>query len=249
MEDIRYSGDLHYEISNLGFVSVVRNENFVFPYKNGKPTFTFVFVQRGQMDYFFPETKQTVHLEKDDLLFIPKKLPYRATYLKDNTKVQILTFDFSNQNVADAWKKPIFLSEPEIPLIFNSITSQNRINTLFLAAKIYELLYQTETKLTTIPTKYKKLLPALKELQQTYYKNEKIAYYAKLSNMSEPNFRRLFKEYTGKSPIEYRNLIRILNVKRLMSSGEFKIAEAAYLVGFNNMAFFYETYNKYNTEE
>ncbi len=249
MGDIRYSGNLHYEINNLGFVSVVRNENFVFPYKNGKPTFTFVFVQRGQMDYYFPQTKQTVHLEKEDVLFIPKKLPYRATYLKDNTKAQILTFDLNGQSVSETWQKPIFLNEPETALIFNSITAQNRINSLFLAAKIYELLYQAESKLTTIPTKYKKLLPALKELQQSYYKNEKIAYYAKLSNMSEPNFRRLFKEYTGKPPIEYPNLIRFLNVRRLMASGEFKITEAAYLVGFNNMAFFYETYNKYKTEE
>ena len=62
--------------------------------------------------------------------------------------------------------------------------------------------------------------------------------------MSESNFRKLFKEYTGKSPIEYRNLIRISEVKKMIDSGEFTVSEAAYLVGFNNMSFFYEVYNK-----
>ena len=70
-----------------------------------------------------------------------------------------------------------------------------------------------------------------------------MSYYAALCNISEPSFRRLFKEYTGQTPIEYRNSIRIANLQRLLSSGEFKINEAAYLVGFNNMSFFYEVYN------
>ena len=63
--------------------------------------------------------------------------------------------------------------------------------------------------------------------------------------MSESNFRKLFKEYTGKSLIEYRNLIRISEAKKMIESREFTVAEAAYTVGFNNMSFFYEVYNKY----
>ena len=31
----------------------------------------------------------------------------------------------------------------------------------------------------------------------------------------------------------------------MIDSGEFTITEAAYLVGFNNMSFFYEVFNKY----
>ena len=52
-------------------------------------------------------------------------------------------------------------------------------------------------------------------------------------------------EYTGKSPIEYRNTVRIAAAKRLIKTGELTVSEAAYLVGFNNMSFFYEAYNKY----
>ena len=119
---------------------------------------------------------------------------------------------------------------------------------LFLASKIYELLHHIESQMILTPSKYLKLLPAIKEIQQYYFKNEKISYYSNLCDMSEPNFRRLFKDYTGLSPIEYRNTVRISNVKRLLASGEFKMNEIAYLVGFNNMAFFYESYNKYKDD-
>ena len=91
-------------------------------------------------------------------------------------------------------------------------------------------------------------MPALLELKQQYFKNEKISYYSELCDMSESNFRKLFKEYTGHTPISYRNLIRISAVQALLNTGETTISEAAYLVGFNNMSFFYEVYNKHKTE-
>ena len=245
MEDIRFSGKLNLKITTPGFVSVVRDKNFTFPYVKGKPFFSFIFVIRGALEYRFTKEKKKLHLEPECALFIPKEYPYVATYLKDNTKICILNFDLEDERLPEIFSKPILLNMPEMNLIFNSISFSNMSNPLFLASKIYELLYHIDIQNFTTPHKYKKLLPAIKEFQQFYFKNEKMSYYSELCSVSESCFRRLFKEYTGQSPIEYRNSIRITNLKRLLSSGEFKINEAAYLVGFNNMSFFYEVYNKY----
>ena len=248
MEDIRFSGNLNLTITTPGFVSVVRNENFTFPYVKGKPFFSFVFVIRGALEYLFTKDKKKIYLDPECALFIPKDYPYTATYLKDNTKICILNFGLENEIIPEIFSKPILLKMPEMHLIFNSISFHNMSNPLFLAAKIYELLYHIDRQAITTPHKYKKLLPAIKEFQQFYFKNEKMSYYSQLCGVSESCFRRLFKEYTGQAPIEYRNSIRIANLKRLLSSGEFKINEAAYLVGFNNMSFFYEVYNKYKEQ-
>ena len=62
--------------------------------------------------------------------------------------------------------------------------------------------------------------------------------------MSESHFRKRFKEYTGKSPIDYRNTIRIYEAKKLIESGECTVQEAAYTVGFNNMSFYYDVVKK-----
>lgn len=248
MEDIRFSGSLRLKMKNPGFVSVVRNENFTFSYAKGKRFFSCVFVSRGALEYLFIKDKKKVRLDPQCALFIPKDYPYIATYLENNTKIRILNFELEDQAISENLFNPILLKTPEIHLIFNSISFNNMSNPLFLAGKIYELLYYIDMQTIITPHKYKKLIPAVKEFQQYYFKNEKMSYYASLCNVSEPCFRRLFKEYTGQSPIEYRNAIRIANLKRLLSSGEFKINEAAYLVGFNNMSFFYEVYNKYKEQ-
>jgi len=249
MEDIRFSGNLHLKITTSGFVSVVRNENFTFPYPKGKGFFSIVFASRGALEYHFIKDKKTVRLDPEYALFIPKDYPYIATYLENNTKIRILNFELEYQKISENLSKPLLLKTPEISLIFNSISFNNMSNSLFLASKIYELLYYIEAQTIATPYKYQKIIPALKEFQQYYFKNEKMSYYAALCNISEPSFRRLFKEYTGQTPIEYRNSIRIANLQRLLSSGEFKINEAAYLVGFNNMSFFYEVYNKYKEQD
>ena len=245
MEDIRLYTYTNYEIKNLGYAQIERPANHRFTFKNGKRFYSIIYVRKGGMHYRFPTLKKTISLDKNTILFIPKSLPYEATYLQDETKIKIITFDIEKNDDLIELDRPIFTDSPNATLIFSSISKQNMYSSLFLTAKIYELLHLIKTADGAIPKKYRALAPALTELQQEYFKNEKIAYYAQLCDMSESNFRRLFKEYTGKSPIEYRNLIRVSAVKTLLNTSELTVSEAAYLVGFNNMSYFYEVFNKY----
>jgi len=245
MEDIRFNGQLNFEIKDPGFLQVQRNAMYRYPFKNGKPAYSFIFVQKGEMLYHFLSSKKKILIEKNTCLFIPKNLPYEATYLQDSTQIELLTFDVKNDDFLANFSMPIPLKNPELILLFSSISPQNRHSPLFLSAKIYELLHYLDTTANSLPKKYQKLLPALLDLKQQYFKNEKISYYAQLCSMSESNFRKLFKEYTGTSPITYRNLIRVSAVQSLLNTGEINVSEAAYLVGFNNMAFFYQTYHKH----
>ena len=249
MDDVRYSGNLCYEITETGYVSVIRNENFTFAHKDGKTAFSFIFVSRGELQCTFFAQKETLHARQGDVLFIPPNYPYTTTYKKDNTKIQILNFNVKNNAVSSTLSSHTLFTSPEISLLFHSISLENMRNPLFLSAKIYEILYHMEQRAEHFPSKYAKLSPAVAEFSKYYFENKPIAYYSSLCKMSEPNFRKIFKEYTGQSPIEYRNLIRIQNVKRFLESGEFTVAEAAYLAGFNNMAFFYKLYRKYNCTE
>ena len=90
----------------------------------------------------------------------------------------------------------------------------------------------------------KKLQAALSEIAEYWYKNESVAYYAELCNMSEVNFRRLFKEYTGLSPIDYRNDVRLSKARSKLQSGEYNVSEVAEICGFSNLSFFIRVYKK-----
>ncbi len=101
-----------------------------------------------------------------------------------------------------------------------------------------ELLWKIEESLFSLPQKYKKLQPALSEISERFYENEKISYYASLCGTNEVNFRRIFREYTGVSPVEYRNEIRLKNARFMLESGEYNVSETAGKCGFTNLSFF-----------
>lgn len=244
MEDIRYDGELTYSINNIGFVNVQRNRDFSFPYKNGKDRYSLIMVEAGSLRYQFIDTKEEIVVDEGTVIYIPKEFPYTATYLQDGTMIKILVFDMiSDQNLLH-FQKPIIQKNTELSAIYQSIVYPKNNNTIFLASKIYEILDMMETGQLLIPNKYKKIVPAIEEIHRLYYENKKLSYYADLCFMSESNFRKLFREYTGRTLIEYRNRIRIAQVRKLIASEEYSVQEAAYQVGFRNMSFFYETLRK-----
>ncbi len=93
MEDIRFNGNLDFRFHNVGFVSVLRNNGYTYEYKNGKARYSFIYVENGEMDYYFEHDKKTLKIKNGSFLFIPKKIPYKSTYLKDNTVIKIIVFD------------------------------------------------------------------------------------------------------------------------------------------------------------
>ena len=244
MEDIRYDGELMYSINNIGFVNVLRNQDFSFPYRNGKDRYSLIMVEEGSLHYQFIDTNENIVVDRGTVIFIPKAFPYIATYLEDGTKIKILVFDIISEQQLLYFQKPITQKNAELSAIYNSIVYPKNNNTVFLASKIFEIMDIMETKQILIPNKYKKIVPAIEEINRRYFENNKLSYYADMCYMSESNFRKLFKEYTGRTLIEYRNRIRISEVKKLIASEEYTVQEAAYLVGFHNMSFFYETLRK-----
>jgi len=244
VEDIRFDINPDTKIENISYVSVLRNENYVFEYKNGKEKHSFIYVQSGMLDYFFPNDQKQYTVNAGSVIFIPCALPYKAIYRKNGTVIKIITFDTSCVQAASFFSAPSAELSQDCADIFGQITEKNMRNTLFLTSAVYMLMYRLQQEAYPVDKKYKKILPAIKELDRRFYKNEKTAFYANMCGMCESNFRRLFKEYTGKSVIEYRNSIRIAEVKKMLGSGEFTVAQAAYEAGFNNMSFFYSVYNK-----
>jgi len=249
MNDIRIDGKLSFHIDNIGFVSLERNRGHRFEYKNGKGLYSFIYLESGAIEYTIPKMGKTDRLEKGSVFFIPKNLPYHAAYLGEKTAITIIVFDVVGE-IPEALKKPALQRNREFSDVFRSASLENLRDPLFLASQIYALLsLLAGERREQIPKKYRKILPAVEEIQKHYYDQCPIAHYAERCGMSESNFRKLFSEYTGKSPTQYRNWMRICQVKKMLKSGEFSIGEAADLAGFSNMSFFYENYRKYREEE
>ena len=68
---------------------------------------------------------------------------------------------------------------------------------------------------------------------------------ARMCNVSEIYFRRLFKEYSGLSPMEYRLKRRIERAKNYLAYEDMSVAEIAELLGFVDTAYFCKQFKAY----
>jgi AraC family transcriptional regulator, arabinose operon regulatory protein len=66
---------------------------------------------------------------------------------------------------------------------------------------------------------------------------------SKKFNLSYPHFRRLFKQYTGRSPREFVTALRISRAKELLSQGR-SVKETAALVGYDDLFYFMRVFKK-----
>jgi AraC-like DNA-binding protein len=63
-------------------------------------------------------------------------------------------------------------------------------------------------------------------------------------NISYSGFRKVFKEYTGFTPSQYMQELRVRKAKELLTNTEFSIKEIAYMAGFENVEHFFVAFRK-----
>lgn len=243
MKTIRLGGKLRYTVNELQFVSITREKGLRNDFEDGKELYSFIYTSSGKLCYEFADYPQ-ISTDSGTLCFIPQQCAYSSEYREDNTHAMLLMFDFADE-VPPYLKKPFSLKNRQITALFARIAEPGANPENILCAVLYELIHIAENNTEQMSAGMRSLLPARREIEKNYFENRKIGYYADLCGMSESNFRRLFLKSTGKSPIAYRNDIRLAEAVKLIASGECTVEEAVYLVGFNNMSFFYDLYRRH----
>jgi AraC-like DNA-binding protein len=241
-------------IGNIECVRVKRYNGFSFSYPDGRRKDGFIYIDKGKIDYDFALSELgCTELCEGDLIFVPRGYEYTAHYKCDGTAITIVQFDLVLGELPEALAKPTRLFIPDVARLINEVithpdsTELGDGRAMYATAKVYELLWKSITALRSSENKLlaSKLAPAISDLMINYDKQHPISHYASLCFMSETSFRRAFHEYTGTSPIEYRNKLRIEEADRLIRSNEYSIREAAESVGFSNISFFHRVYKSH----
>jgi len=116
--------------------------------------------------------------------------------------------------------------------------------------RAYGLLYQLLSRISQsngqkeMNSMKKRLFPAIRYLEQNYIRDVSAPELAAMCHMSETHFRRLFKDYSGVSPMAYRNQLRIRLACRLLQSGQYSITEIADHLGFESVYYFSRVFGK-----
>ena len=82
------------------------------------------------------------------------------------------------------------------------------------------------------------LKDAVRYIEEYYAENFKMSFLAEKFNLSQSHFRKLFKGFTGLSPVEYRNGLRIERAKELLSRNTVSVSEVALAVGIEDQFYF-----------
>ena len=233
----------------IAIVDVCRPKGYKHSYSSGRTKNGFVYVRTGEVsDVFLEGEKKTVHLRAGEVIFIPKGCPYVCTYLADNTELRVVHFDTAAGSLPPYLQAPVKIDLPDVQeainAFFTALDDHVTYHPFYYLSCLYRLLWQIDEGYTKLPPKYARLQPALHDIATHCERAEPILYYARLCHMSETNFRRLFREYTGTSPIEYRNGVRLNSARAKLQSGEHNVFEAAAAVGFTNLSFFIRLYKR-----
>ena len=249
---MKYQYDLHdpmFRVGNIDIQSVSRPKNYRHSFRSGREKHGFIYVVNGSMTDFFQNCKiSRLQASKGDLIFVPKGSVYTGMYMEDGTEIKIVQFDLILGELPEYLSAPrkieLLRAHEWIDAFFQPAENHTSYHPFYYLSCLYELLWKIDENESRLPPKYKKLQPALSMLAERWDKNEKVSHYAALCDMSEANFRRLFREYMGTSPIDYRNEIRLNNARNKLQSGEYNVSEAAYESGFSNLSFFIRLYKK-----
>lgn len=237
-----------FRAENIDILEVERPKGFKHFSKNGRPKHGFIYVISGNMKYNFYDKKINISLNAGEVLFVPKGSAYSGEYAETGTRIKIVQFDCKHGTIPTYLTSPTTIQLPNIASLienfFENIESLRTKHTFYYLHCFYNLMWQIDESYFTLPQKYKRLQPAISEITEYWSNNEAISYYARLCDMSEVSFRRYFKEFTGKSPIEYRNDTRLNNAKILLQSGQYTVSEVAEACGFSNLSFFTRLYKR-----
>ena len=159
-------------------------------------------------------------------------------------KVKTLCINF---NMICPDKKIITLSRKPIKLVnFKSVqlekdffdVSKYALKPMVRQYKLYKILKTVIDIYSSSSENVSLLRQAVKYTEEHYAENYKMSLLAEKFNLSESHFRKLFKEFTGLSPVEYRNQLRIEHSKELLTQSTASVSEVALAVGIEDQFYF-----------
>lgn len=100
-------------------------------------------------------------------------------------------------------------------------------------------LYSNHSKNITVVKK------AVQYIEENYKENIKISLIAERFGLSESHFRKLFKDFTNLSPVDYRNQLRVEHAKELLSQSNLPVSEVARSVGIEDQFYFSRIFKEF----
>ena len=204
--------------------------------------FEILLVLQGQVDFIFEGG--TLSATDGSVVFLPKGSYYEAVF-SDDTDNYIVSFDAI---VEKSWNFPVKLIQ-RAPIhcieCFNELVSESLslAHTRLRSKGLFYLFINsiTNTAETENDSHSQLITRAIELLNNT---DLSICEIAKECAVSESSLRHIFKEKTGKTPIEHRLSAKTKKAAYLLESTDLTVCEISDSLGFFDAAYFSKVFKK-----
>lgn len=198
------------------------------------------------------------YAKRGDIVYLPPLLEYSSQFYDQSSEqphvilINMLFTDEAGESfyLADSLKVFKVIDKASMQKLFfdafkaNNHPVKDMAQIKSNAYRLLSYLGTTDKNKNLVQGKYKCIIDGINYLENDTKQELSIEEIAKMCNVSSTYFRRLFKEYSGISPIQFRINKIISNAKELLADGNMNIVAISDYLGFDNVTYFSKMFKK-----
>lgn len=246
-------------ISSCGNYRVLSLPVFTTYRPNGRTDYQLLYIASGKAHFYFEENTEEIISAGHMILYRPNDFQKYDYYAEDQTEV--FWVHFTGRDVEAMLSN--YLPSIKERVIYSG--SSHEYNTLFqkmirelqlckegyqtylslLLEQLFLLLNRSSKTDLEGASTYSEVETAIHYFNEHYHQPISIDDYASSLGMSTCWFIRIFKQYTGITPLNYILRIRLTHAKSLLESSPYNVAEIASIIGYDNPLYFSRLFKKH----
>lgn len=218
-----------------------------------RPLNSFTLFTEGEVEYIFND--QTHHLSAPSLIYLPKGSQHNFRWVSDKVLFSHINFEMYIDGEYTVFSKtPLIIStncDPELQKLFSDIcnlySSRDYCYTLRAKARLIEFIYRLlkihRTKLSSVPQK-NPVTRCIEYINENYPEKITTKELCQITSLSPTHLRRVFKNSTGSTIVDYVNQCRITKSLELLTHSEMSVLEISEAVGFESQNYYTRVFRK-----
>lgn len=254
--DMEFGYNGEYLLNEIFAMNQYWENNYIFNMSTPRPTSALVYMKGCKTEYTWDDGFLTA--QNNEIIYIPQGSVYKTKFIeKEKNKTSTMLIEFTS--LLSDGEPFVFCPEPtvvskhadeffqyfsEIVRLFNWPLSSPALEKSVLYRILSALGYASRTtKLLT--TEFAPIVKGIMYMESNIVHQKGITEIANMCHVSPYYFRKLFKKYSGVSPIEYQIQAKITHAKRLLNTNTMRISEISDALGFFDAAYFSKIFKKY----
>lgn len=220
-----------------------------------RPCSALFFICTDICSVFCSKNAAQITARKGDVVYIPKGICYH-TLVDADTKahtdtytVNFRLFDKQNEEVSLSQSITILANRQDALFTLHAgnlseAVHHSQRNHLRVKAEFYALMDAVASSATDSYAAYYPIRDGAEALRSQWNENIKIEEYAAMCGVSSAYFYQCFRQWSGKTPVEYRNMLRLSNAETMLRLTDMHIAYIAHTVGFEDSFYFCRVFTR-----